>query len=108
MRYSLRRAECTDLLGLNPWELGRKDGSKIASRTECNAFCTILSRGEPIPRGRFLPSDLGISILLPGLNSKVPLRIISAVFTNQDQDNPSRVNSSDPGVMLPFLLEISS
>jgi hypothetical protein len=80
----------------------------MASSTACKAFCTILSLGELIPRGRVLPFALGISTLRLGLNSKVPLFRDSDVLTNHSQFNPSIVYPSDPGVMLPFFLAISS
>ena len=96
------RAVWQPLPGRNPCACVTKEGSKIASKISSIAPWTILSLGEAIPRGRVpFPFDLGISILLAGLNWKEFVLISFFSFSNHGLAIPSKVSESIPGVIFP-------
>ena len=104
------RAVCVPRLGLNPWDESRNTGSITQSNTSLTACCTILSLGELIPRGLFLPLGLGMYTLLAGLGFNSSSSSLREVALNQSSVIPSRVYLSTPPplVMLPGLLFIDS
>ena len=67
------------------------------------AFCTILSRGDAIVRGRSFPFALGIMILLASRNLNIPVARSFDSFSKYFRSIPSRVSGVFPGVMFPGL-----
>lgn len=83
--------------------------SQMTSRMLCNAFCTIFSLGDAIPRGLVLPLALGIRTLLAGENCIFPLFNVVPNSSNHFQFSPSIVSPFlIPSVILPGFPFISS
>src|SRR3990172_2662029 len=60
-------ASWADFFGLNPYEFSQKSASNTGSMTSFTAICATLSRMVGIPRGRSVPSSLGIITRFTGL-----------------------------------------
>lgn len=106
--FTLFRAVWQPLFGLKPCEQSRKVGSKIASRINRMASCTILSLGGAIVKGLVPPEALGISILLLVENLNVSFFSFSDMFGIVSLEIPSKVSGGTPGVIFPGLLLIFS
>ena len=92
------------ILALNPWLLGEKLDSYIASSNILMTSWTILSLGGATVSGLFPPEALGIWTLLPGLNLKVSFLRLFIMSWITSSEKPSKVVGTIPGVMFPGLL----